>query len=409
MPLNYEVVSGYRVLTNVSGAPAFLLKVDLPRTIYQQGLVMLGYQMGSLLLFGLIIIVITFVIMERLVLARLAQLHADVAQIRSSGDLSLGVKSTGNDEISGLSQVLNDLFGEVESSRRQLKQFNEALEQRVADRTVALSASNEALRIEVSERQRAEIRLAAARDQAVEALRLKEQLLANVSHDVRTPLNVIILRCEMLLHQANGQGDARQQKLLETILFSAQELLTFFNSLLHQSQLQNRRVEMACEPLDPRDLAAEVSMLMQPLAEKKGLLWNASVDEALPDMLLGDHERLKQILGNLVDNAIKYTDSGTVALRMQRCSEDSWALSVSDTGSGIAQEYRERIFEPFWQVDGSPTRRVNRGVGLGLSIVSQLTSAMGGAVEVSGNHGGQGSVFTVTLPLKTAELTVMAG
>ncbi|MFZ0544119.1 MAG: CHASE4 domain-containing protein [Candidatus Promineifilaceae bacterium] len=402
-PVNGESVSGYHMITDVSGRPSYLLKVNLPRTLYQQGLATLQLFLVNLILFGLAVIVVTLLLMNRMVLERLGRLHAGVMRIRGTDDLSLLVEASGEDEIAGLGQVLNDLFGEVEESRKQLRSFNLALESRVAKRTEDLAKVNEALQEEVVERQQTQIQLAAARDQAMEALRLKTQILANVSHDVRTPLNVITLRCEMLLHE-NGQSlNPRQKKLMETVLFSAGELLHFFNNLLEQSQSQEKAIKITNSPFSPREFIEDVERLSQPLAENKGLSLQCEVDPALPRLILGDEERLKQILANLVDNAIKFTEHGGVVVQLGQKSKEQWAIIVTDTGPGIAEKNKDLIFDAFWQADGSPTRRVNRGVGLGLSIVKQLVLLMGGEVSVISEGCDKGSTFVVTLPLQNGE------
>ena len=398
-PVDSDSVAGYQVLADVSGEPAYLLKVDLPRTLYSQGLATLRYFVVNLLFFGLMVIFVTLLLMDRLVLARLARLHTDVTQIKQTGDLSLAVEASGTDEIAGLGQVLNDLLGEVERSREQLQSFNRELERRVAKRTAALAEVNRDLRAEVSEREKAQAKLATARDQAMEALRLKAQILANVSHDVRTPLNVIMLRSEMLLREQAGPVEPKQKKLLETILFSARELLHFFNNLLEQSQTQHKMLKIARASFSPRELIHEVDTLMLPLAERKGLSYQSKVSAEVPAVLNGDRERLKQILNNLIDNAIKYTEAGEVRVQLALCGGDKWAMLVSDSGRGISEEDKDHIFEAFWQADGTLTRTVNRGVGLGLSIVKQLSHSMGGELSVAANGRGKGSTFVVRLPL----------
>lgn len=399
-----STVSGFKILNNVRGQPAFLLQATEPRTLLDPVMAALGYFFGSMLLFGVLSIGVTLLLMEHLVLARLNRLHNGVTQIRRTGDLSLTVEADGSDEIAHLGQVLNALLREVDESRQKLQNFNRELEQRVAQRTADLNETNRALRAEVSERKQTEIKLEAARDQALEALRLKAQILANVSHDVRTPLNVIILRSEMLLRVKGETLEPGQRKQLETILLSAHELLQFFNNLLEQSQSDEKALKIKRAPFCPADLFQEVQTLMQPLAEKKGLCWRGEIDPALPTTIVDDRDRVKQILSNLVDNAIKYTDDGEIEIRFeyhrpQGSAPEQWAMIVSDTGRGISPDDRDHIFDAFWQADGSLTRRVNRGVGLGLSIVKQLVLLMGGEVWVSANEGGAGSTFTVVLPL----------
>lgn len=397
-------VSGFKLLNDVSGQPSFLLNATEPRKLLGPVLTALGYFFGSMLFFGILSIGVTLLLMERLVLARLNRLHSGVTQIRRTGDLSLTVEADGSDEIANLAEVLNALLGEVDESRQKLENFNRELERRVAQRTADLNETNRALRGEVTERKQAEIKLEAARDQAYEALRLKTQILANVSHDVRTPLNVIILRSEMLLRVNGRTLNSHQKKQLQTILFSAHELLKFFNNLLEQSQTENSALKIKRAPFCPTTLLQEVQTLMQPLAEKKGLLWYSEIDPSLPTIINDDRERLKQILSNLVDNAIKYTDAGEIGVRFDyypshQMDPGQWAIIVSDSGRGINPNDHARIFDAFWQADGSPTRRVNRGVGLGLSIVKQLTLLVGGEVQVSANEGRPGTTFTITLPV----------
>jgi signal transduction histidine kinase len=143
----------------------------------------------------------------------------------------------------------------------------------------------------------------------------------------------------------------------------------------------------------------EVVLLMKPLADRKGLQLEGEVAEDVPFTLYGDYDRLKQILQNLVNNAIKFTSTGRIKGRVYCPREGHWAMEVSDTGIGIAEEVKDRIFDPFWQVDGSITRDADRGVGLGLSIVKQLTLLMGGQVKLV-SIVGEGSTFTILLPIK---------
>jgi signal transduction histidine kinase len=148
----------------------------------------------------------------------------------------------------------------------------------------------------------------------------------------------------------------------------------------------------------PSDLLTDVQIAMLPLAIRKELKLVTEMSGDLPSKLCGDPQRLNQIVSNLVVNAIKFTNQGSVRVGFTRPDQTHWAIQVSDTGPGIPPEAQERIFEAFWQVDGSTTRKVSRGVGLGLSIVQQLTALMEGQVSVRSELG-TGSTFTVTLPI----------
>ncbi len=247
------------------------------------------------------------------------------------------------------------------------------------------------------ERERVEEALRLARDEALAALHFKQQILANVSHDARTPITVITLYTEMLQNHLYGPVNDKQRNALDSIHVSTRQLLFFFTTLLDEAQLNAGKVVLRDTEFVPSDLLKNLEASIKPMADKKALALNTSA-AGLPDTLRGDPDRLEQILLNLVYNAIKFTDSGTINVKLYLSDEHHWALSVSDTGIGIAPEMHERIFEAFWQVDGSTTRSSATGVGLGLSIIKQLAELMNGKVSVQSELG-QGSTFIVTLPL----------
>ncbi|HDD25295.1 MAG TPA: hypothetical protein ENF52_07655 [Chloroflexi bacterium] len=173
--------------------------------------------------------------------------------------------------------------------------------------------------------------------------------------------------------------------------------MTIVNDLLDQAQIEAGMLKIKIAPFSTKDLVADVINTMNGLAQPKGLELIGEVAADVPDVLSGDQQRLHQILVNLVDNAIKFTTEGSVHVRIYQPDTLHWAMEVSDTGLGIPPDAQSRIFEPFWQVDGSATRE-HLGSGLGLAIVKQLTALMGGEVTVV-SQVGEGSTFTVTLPL----------
>jgi len=169
-----------------------------------------------------------------------------------------------------------------------------------------------------------------------------------------------------------------------------------------QAQLEAGKVVIYKNEFIPVDFFNMIEMSMKPLADKKHLDLKTEITEDVPPRLLGDHQRLNQVLSNLIVNAIKFTDEGGIKIRVFCPDQTHWAFQVSDTGAGIPKEAQDRIFEAFWQVDGSSTRKVNRGVGLGLSIVNQLTSLMNGKITIESEEG-VGSIFTIILPMELPE------
>ena len=253
---------------------------------------------------------------------------------------------------------------------------------------------------DITERKLAEETLALARDQALEASRLKSQLLAKVSHELRTPLSSILGYTELLRHKALGELSEQQQEVSDRIIDSANYLNNLINDLLDRAQIEARTVLLRREPFSPETLLQRASASLAILAENKGLRFTTAIDTALPARLIGDERRLQQIIINLAGNAIKFTTDGEVRVSLLRPKPDFWAIQIADTGAGIPPEAQSYIFEPFRQVDNAITRE-NRGAGLGLSITQQLVQLMEGQIVLE-SEVGTGSVFTVLLPLVEA-------
>lgn len=249
----------------------------------------------------------------------------------------------------------------------------------------------------INERKQAEAALALARDQALEASRLKSQLMSRVSHELRTPLGAILGYAEMLHGSTNRALEMWQQQALTEIIASTHDLTNLVNELLYEVQLDARAVKLHLAPVMPQAMLRKVETQMAILAQNKGLTFTTNIAPDLPATLIGDEARLRQILINLIGNAIKFTQSGTIQVRLYSRDDKHWAMEVCDTGPGIPLEAQEYIFEPFHQVDGSITRE-HGGTGLGLSIVKQLTDLMGGHITLE-SAVGRGSTFTVVLPL----------
>ena len=288
------------------------------------------------------------------------------------------------------------------------------------------------------ERRVADAALAEARDEALEAARVKSAFLANMSHEIRTPMSGVMGMADLLLQT---ELDAEQRDFVETIATSAQSLLRILNDVLDLSKVEAGRVELEHVGFDLRQLAVDAVALLESEARRKGLHIGALIDESVPDTVVGDPVRLRQVLVNLLGNAIKFTSEGNVELRIAHldgvpdgpgngpgshvsalaaagASARADALAqagsadradaelpsrvrigfeIEDTGIGIAEETRGRLFQPFVQADGSITRRYG-GTGLGLSISHSLIGLMGGVLDVK-SRPGRGSIFHFVVDL----------
>ena len=248
------------------------------------------------------------------------------------------------------------------------------------------------------ERVRAERELAASRDDALKSTRLKSQFLATMSHEMRTPMNGIVGMAGLLL---GTELDSEQTEYAQTIDLCAESLLSLINDTLDFSKIEAGKLTFESIPFDLYQTAGSAIEVLAERAESKGIELVIFVDRDVPRTVRGDPARLRQVLLNLVGNAVKFTDRGTVVVRVEVVEDDSGSLllrfSVRDTGVGIAPEARADLFEPFVQADGTTTRRFG-GTGLGLAICKELVEAMGGHISVESSLG-SGSTFEFTIEL----------
>lgn len=242
-----------------------------------------------------------------------------------------------------------------------------------------------------------------ARKKAEESTHLKSLFLATMSHELRTPLNAVIGYTELQLSGMVGDLSDEQYEYGERVLANAQHLLKLINDVLDLSKIEAGRMDLVEDEFIVQDWMTSIVMQNSVLANEKGLEFTTEIDERLPQILIGDHGRLQQIAVNLLSNAFKFTESGTVNFKIRRDSKSTWAIVVSDTGIGISSHKQETIFEEFHQVDNTSTREYG-GTGLGLAIVRKLALTMGGNVRVSSKPG-EGSTFVVTLPLNIPNIT----
>jgi len=239
------------------------------------------------------------------------------------------------------------------------------------------------------------------RDEALETSRFKGQLLVNVNHDLRTPLSAIMGYMIMVKDGVMGDVNDEQRQIFERLIASTTRLMSLINSLLDQAQIEARSLTLSHEAFSIRELVDDIHNNMMILADFKPLKVISEVAPDVPDKIVGDNQRIHQILMNLMGNAVKFTRKGEARLRIFLPNTSHWAIEVSDTGPGIPAEEQELIFEPFRRWNSVSATR-ERGTGLGLSIVQQLTELMGGAIYLHSAEG-VGSTFTIILPLYTEE------
>lgn len=288
----------------------------------------------------------------------------------------------------------------------ELRKLAEQLEERVEERTIELLTANARLQDEIAERMRIECELENARDVALQASRLKSEFLATMSHEIRTPMNGIMGMSELLL---DTRLDGEQQEYVTIAYEESRKLLAIINSILDLSKIEAGRVILEEVEFNLLDELWGVLRLLSTKADAKGVALHGTVAANVPNIVIGDPVRFRQILTNLVGNAVKFTNVGriNVSVRAEQSDNDKVhqrlhlseiEISVQDTGIGMSSEMLSNLFDPFVQADSSTTRRFG-GTGLGLSITKRLVNLIGGSLEVESQlH--VGSTFIVTLPYR---------
>jgi len=316
--------------------------------------------------------------LQRLVSLPIIELVGTATIISRDKDYSLRAFSRSRDEVGKLISAFNQMLEEIQARDQALQKHREHLESEVAARTAELLALNQQLLI--------------AKQAAEAGSRAKSEFLANMSHEVRTPINGIMGMTELAL---DTELTAEQRDYLTAVHQSSELLLNVVNDILDFSKIESGKLDLESIPFDLRDCLTQAIKPMALPAHKKGLEISYRIAPQIPGRLIGDPSRLRQVVINLVGNAIKFTERGEVALEVAQETADDQAVllhfQVSDSGIGISPEKQEHLFEKFYQADSSTTRRFG-GTGLGLAICARLVEMMAGRIWVESTEG-RGTVF----------------
>ncbi|MDQ3945877.1 MAG: response regulator, partial [Actinomycetota bacterium] len=297
------------------------------------------------------------------------------------------------------------LGSELQSRQQELQHTNAELEEKALE----LARQNRAIEVKNAEIELARRELEERAEQLALSSKYKSEFLANMSHELRTPLNSLLILAKLLADNPEGNLTPKQVEFARSVRDAGHDLLNLISDILDLSKVEAGRLDVAMAPVRISDLCSELSQTFRPIADQASLDFTLELAEDLPDTLTTDGHRVQQILKNLLSNAFKFTEEGSVTLRVDKAKSgtrffnhllegtpDVIAFSVSDTGIGIESDKLLVIFEAFQQAEGTTTRRYG-GTGLGLSISREIARLLGGEIQVV-SEPGKGSTFMLLLP-----------
>jgi signal transduction histidine kinase/CheY-like chemotaxis protein/CHASE3 domain sensor protein len=318
---------------------------------------------------------------------RLQDVLAQTQQLNEELQVQQEELRTANEELEEQTTALEESQSDLNNQKAELETINEQL----TFQAMTLDQKNDELNL-------AQVELGQRAEDLQRASRYKSEFLANMSHELRTPLNSSLILAKLLSENQTGNLSGEQVKFANTIYSAGNDLLNLINDILDISKVEAGKLELVPEEVPLRRLIESLKRTFEPLATQKQLTLAINVAAGVPPLIFTDSRRLEQILKNLISNALKFTDIGTIELTVSLLNDDRVRFAVKDSGIGIASENQRTIFEAFRQADGTTSRRYG-GTGLGLSISRDLAALLGGAIGVVSALG-EGSTFALILPLR---------
>ena len=338
-----------------------------------------------------------------------------VALLTSNEELEAQVKivALSQQELKAQQSELENINTELEAQMQRVKDSEDELKAQQEELEIAnveLKSKNSLLEQQKGTNEQARQELATQAEELTLASKYKSEFLANMSHELRTPLNSLLLLARSLTENRTGNLSEDQVETAGVIYDSGSDLLSLINEILDLSKIESGKMELRLQPVDIKDLMRTINIQFEHMAKNQGLTLNTTCDEQLPRSITTDAQRLGQVIKNLVGNALKFTEQGSVSVSFTKIPVDAdlsrshldrnqaLAIRVTDTGIGIPLDKQKIIFEAFQQADSGDRRRFG-GTGLGLSISRELVSLLGGEIQLE-SEPGKGSTFIIYIPIK---------
>lgn len=368
-----------RMIFAVQMSGGYYYVSTIPKAVLYQSGKAISLITGLIVLISVITLpILIFVVVRNLLLNPIELLGAASHRV-GDGDLSVNLPAHTNDEVGILFNDFNHMVNQIRHYQQQLEDYKHHLEDKVESRTKALEAMNSQLELAIA--------------QAEQANQLKSRFLANMSHEIRTPLTAIMGFTEQLLHNDKIANDKQH---LSTILRNSKHLLELINNILDLSKIEAEKLAVDQAPINVVQLVHDIESIIEPLAKEKQLTLNINYELPLPRTIYSDITRLKQILINVANNAVKFTEQGSVSICVHfHQKRKMLEFVVTDTGIGMSENQIKRVFKPFEQADATTTRRFG-GTGLGLCISKNLAQLLGGDVVLKSEIG-KGSKFSISV------------
>ena len=382
-----------RMIFAVQMSGGYYYVSTIPKAVLHQSGKAISLITGLIVIISVISLpILIFVVVRNLLLNPIELLGAASHRV-GDGDLAVSLPAHTDDEVGILFNDFNHMVNQIRHYQQQLEEYKHHLEDKVESRTQALESMNSQLELAIT--------------QAEQANQLKSRFLANMSHEIRTPLTAIMGFTEQLLHNDKIVNDKQH---LSTILRNSKHLLELINNILDLSKIEAEKLAVEQTSVSVVQLIHDIESIITPLAQEKRLELNIIFDLPIPQTIYTDVTRLKQILINVANNAVKFTEQGHVSICVHYHAKSNLIeFVITDTGIGMSEHQISRVFKPFEQADATTTRRFG-GTGLGLCISKNLAQLLGGDIKLE-SEVGEGSKFSISaachLTGKTPELELL--